>query len=35
MIKAEDVGGSISRTVKLDVVTGVVTVKSRSQEVPL
>jgi chemotaxis protein CheD len=35
MIGAEDVGRSISRTVKLDVGTGVVTVRSRNQEVPL
>jgi chemotaxis protein CheD len=35
MIKAEDVGGSASRTLKLEVVSGVVTIKSRSQEVPL
>ncbi len=35
MIGAEDVGGSISRTVKLEVATGRVTVKSRNQEVPL
>lgn len=35
MIKAENVGGSVSRTVKLNVATGVVTIKSRSQEVPL
>jgi chemotaxis protein CheD len=35
MIKAENVGGSISRTLKLIVATGVVTVKSRNQEVPL
>jgi len=35
MIKAEDVGGSISRTLKLEVGAGTVTIKSRSQEVPL
>jgi chemotaxis protein CheD len=35
MIKAEDVGGSASRTLKLEVVSGIVTIKSRSQEVPL
>lgn len=35
MINAENVGGSVSRTLKLDVDTGVVTVKSRNQEVPL
>ncbi|HPM24633.1 MAG TPA: chemotaxis protein CheD [Phycisphaerae bacterium] len=35
MISAENVGGSVSRTLKLDVDTGVVTVKSRNQEVPL
>lgn len=35
MIQAESVGGSVSRTLKLDVGTGVVTIKSRNQEVPL
>jgi chemotaxis protein CheD len=35
MIKAEHVGGSISRTMKLEVGTGLLTVKSRNQEVPL
>ncbi len=35
MIKGEDVGGSTSRTMKLEVATGMVTIKSRSQEVPL
>ena len=35
MIQAEDVGGNTSRTLKLGVATGVVTIKSRSQEVPL
>jgi chemotaxis protein CheD len=35
MIAAENVGGSIGRTLKLEVGTGVVTVRSRSQEVPL
>jgi chemotaxis protein CheD len=35
MIKAENVGGSISRTLTLSIATGVVTIKSRSQEVPL
>jgi chemotaxis protein CheD len=35
MIAAEHVGGSLSRTLRLDVGTGVVTVKSRDQEVPL
>ena len=35
MIKAENVGGSISRTLTLTIATGVVTIKSRSQEVPL
>lgn len=35
MIAAENVGGSISRTLKLDVGTGVVTIRSRNQEVPL
>lgn len=35
MISGEDVGGSISRTVKLHVATGQVTVKTRNREVPL
>ncbi len=35
LIAAEHVGGSLSRTLRLDVGTGVVTVKSRDQEVPL
>ncbi len=35
LIQAEDVGGSISRTVRLDVDTGRVTVRSRGQEVEL
>lgn len=35
MIAAEDVGGSISRTLRLDVATGLLTVRSRAQEVPL
>jgi chemotaxis protein CheD len=35
MIKAENVGGSISRTLKLDVASGLVTIKSRNQETPL
>jgi chemotaxis protein CheD len=35
LITAEDVGGAVSRTVKLDVGVGTVTVKSRNQEVPL
>lgn len=35
MIASESVGGSASRTVKLDVTTGRVTIKSRNQEVPL
>lgn len=35
MITAEHVGGAISRTLKLDVGTGGVTIKSRNQEVPL
>jgi len=35
LIAAENVGGSLSRTVRLDVATGAVTVKSRNQEVPL
>ena len=35
MIDGEDVGGSISRTVRLCVESGQVTVRSRNQEVPL
>jgi chemotaxis protein CheD len=35
LIASENVGGSLSRTVRLDVGTGAVTVKSRNQEVPL
>ena len=35
MINAESVGGSVSRTLKLEVGTGVVTIKSRNQEVLL
>jgi len=35
MINAENVGGSLSRTLKLNVGTGAVTLKSRNQEVPL
>lgn len=35
MIDAEDVGGSTSRTMKVDVSTGVVTLKTRTGEVPL
>ncbi len=35
MIQAEHVGGSLSRTLKLDVSSGVVTLKSRNEEVPL
>jgi chemotaxis protein CheD len=35
MIKAEHVGGSLSRTLKLEVGSGVVTIRSRNQEVPL
>ncbi|MGD8450376.1 MAG: chemotaxis protein CheD [Phycisphaerae bacterium] len=35
MISGEDVGGSVSRTVKLHIATGQVTVKTRNQEVPL
>lgn len=35
MIDAEDVGGSVSRTLKLNIGTGAVTIKSRNQEVPL
>ena len=35
MIKAEDVGGSVSRTMKLIIGTGAVTIKTREGEVPL
>jgi chemotaxis protein CheD len=35
LIENEDVGGSISRTMRLDVSTGRVTVKNRSREVEL
>jgi chemotaxis protein CheD len=35
MINAENVGGSVSRTMKLELGTGVVTIKSRNKEVPL
>lgn len=35
MIKAENVGGSASRTLKLHVGEGIVTIKSRNQEAPL
>jgi len=35
MIAAEDVGGAISRTLRLHVGTGVVSIKSRNQEVML
>jgi chemotaxis protein CheD len=35
MINAENVGGNASRTLKLDIGTGLVTIKSRSQEIPL
>lgn len=35
LIENEDVGGSISRTLRLDVATGRVTVKNRSREVEL
>ncbi len=35
LIQAEDVGGSISRTVRLSVASGAATIKSRSQEKPL
>ena len=35
MINGEDVGGSISRTVKLDVGTGTTMLKTRNQEVAL
>ncbi len=34
-INSEDVGGSVSRTLKLDIGSGTVTVRSRNQEVPL
>lgn len=35
MIDAEDVGGTISRTMRIEVATGIVTLKTRGQEVPL
>jgi chemotaxis protein CheD len=35
LIDAEDVGGSISRTVRLEVATGRVTVKNRGKEIEL
>lgn len=35
MIKAEDVGGALSRTLKLDIATGDVTLRSRNQETRL
>lgn len=35
MIQSEDVGGSSSRTVRLEIATGTVTLKTRNQEVPL
>jgi chemotaxis protein CheD len=35
VISAEDVGGTVSRTLKLDVGTGGLTIKSGQQEVPL
>jgi chemotaxis protein CheD len=35
MIAAEDVGGSISRTMRLEIATGIVTLKTRGQEAPL
>lgn len=35
LIDAEDVGGSISRTMKLEIATGKVTVKNRSREIEL
>ncbi len=35
MIEAEDVGGSLSRTVRLDVATGRFTIKSRGRETEL
>lgn len=35
LIDAESVGGSVSRTVRIDVATGTVTVKTRGGEVPL
>ncbi len=35
MIQAEHVGGSISRTVRLEIASGTVTLRTRNQEVPL
>lgn len=35
MIQSENVGGAASRTLKLDISTGTVTIKTRNQEVPL
>lgn len=35
LIEAENVGGAISRTMKVDVQTGIVTIKSRGGETPL
>ena len=35
LIEAEDIGGSISRTVRLDVATGRLTIKSRGREIEL
>jgi chemotaxis protein CheD len=35
MVDGEDVGGAISRTVRLQVGTGEVTIKTRNREVPL
>ncbi len=35
MIDGEDVGGSISRTLRLNIATGEVTLKTRDREVPL
>jgi len=35
MIDAESVGGSVSRTMRLNITTGEVVIRSRSQEVPL
>ncbi len=35
MVKAEHVGGALSRTLKLDVGSGTCSIKSRSEEIPL
>ena len=35
LIEAEDIGGSIARTVRLDVATGRLTIKSRGREIEL